>query len=136
MNPEWRMTSKYKIRQGRINRQTYEHGDPTLRHNLEDQRRALKDITLDIRPFSGIGGKKDHGFKNAAYIFNNQTKFQAAGIDQFSALFNTVVVTGAPDVIKQSELDFGVLAEGAKDEYLALAQKARLFYQDPAILNL
>jgi len=37
---------------------------------------------------------------------------------------------------KQSELDFGVLAEGAKDEYLALAQKARLFYQDPAILNL
>merc|ERR1711879_343635 len=69
-------------------------------------------------------------------IQDAESAMHAAGFDQFSNLFNCDISQNAPAPIESKLENFARdLALEKLPEYLALAQKCRLFYQDPAIID-
>jgi hypothetical protein len=148
---DWNKSSTAASNQVHKNRHLLEHGLPTMQSNIREQVGAQQNhhqkkfvsyeqaVSPEEYETALVNLKilDPNGQASDTYVMSGaESKMLAAGYDQFSVLFNTKVNHDAPSLIHDKLSDFArEIASSKSHEYLKLAQKCRLFYQDPAITD-
>ena len=156
MNPDWRRTGQMTTDRMTNTKEWVERGFEGHNNDLDIQSAVLNSKGFDLfgRNYDSVydtkfGGRFDQKafpektkIKPAFEIHNrHKHQFEAAGLDQFSAMFKIPVFKnengGTPALIKEILPKFQKLIESKNltQEYLKIAQKDRLFYQDPQIMS-
>lgn len=142
MQTDWRTTSPMVRQKSSENQEIWQRGVEGNNSDLKLQETIAKNHvggfpkTLSKEYANGVDNKVPQ--QTAAYILHNrhQHQFEAAGLDQFSCMFQIPVITDSvPEKISEILPEFEKIAEQESSEYLKIAQKDRLFYQDPTIIN-